>query len=499
MQTIDGINERLTPVEIRFSEILGEGSRSLETVLFWLLIAAVLTVESTGLLLTISFSLHLSRTLRAMTSAAQKVGEGHFEGRVPVNSRDELGLLAAAINKMSDSLSQSLGAKKIAESASQTKSMFLANMSHEIRNPLGVMLGLLEILKEPDLSRDDHERYVETMARTGRSLGRIINDILDLSKVEAGHLEIEASRFALSDFVNEVRGLLNVAAANVGTELRWQPLDGAPDFVATDRSRLRQILTNLITNALKYTPNGLVTIRYGLEGRELVFRVQDTGSGIRFADRARLFLPFSQLKGSRPAGAAAPEGTGLGLALSQSLARALGGDLNLVASEIGKGSTFEVRVIADQTVSRKSLTIQKPATGREAGGGSPRPSTSLSGRKILVVEDSEDNQMLLRLLLNRHGVLVEFADNGKVGFESALHGDHDAVLMDMQMPVMDGYRATQELRLHGFRKPILALTAHAMKEDRDKCLKAGCDDYLTKPIHERLLTEALIRHLEPLA
>lgn len=478
---LDRLNEGLTTLENQFSETLSAGSRWLEKWLMILLVFAVLTVESTGVLLTVAFSRNLNRSLSELTETATEVGKGNFDVAVPVRSRDELGQLAGAINKMSADLKNITGMRQRAESASQVKSEFLANMSHEIRTPIGVILGLTEILKDPNLSWNEQLRYVDTIERTGKNLIRIINEILDLSKVEAGHLEIQKSSFSLKDFVAELEMMLSVQAAKTNNSLRFEGEGSLPLQITTDRTRLRQILVNLVNNALKYTTEGQVTVTYFRDGAHLVFEVCDTGQGINSEDREKLFDAFV-----RSEDANRKEGTGLGLMLSKRLARAMGGDVNLVRSEVGKGSVFRATVLVDKA---EPISAIASASVRDNHGD------DLRGKKILVVEDSEDNRLLVELFLSRQGAHVDFAENGKLGFDRAMEQSYDAVLMDMQMPVMDGYRATQELREHGYKKPIIALTAHAMKEDRERCMKAGCSDYLTKPIDSRSLYKAISRQL----
>jgi signal transduction histidine kinase len=480
---IDDLNERLTALEIRFSEILGAGSRWLEHILMIALIMAVLTVESTGLFLTITFSRNLSSSLRELTETSKKIGRGNFEVKLPVRSRDELGQLAEAINKMSSDLKNSTWRHLRAENASEVKSRFLANMSHEIRTPLGVILGLTEILKDPQLDWQDQLRYIETIERTGKNLTRIINDILDLSKVEAGYLEIQRTNFNLSEFMGELYTMLIVQAKKTGNELKFTSQGELPAEVYCDRTRLRQIIVNLVNNALKFTPNGQVHLFYYVQNKDLIFDVIDNGSGIESEDREKLFDAFTRTESAVGTRA---EGTGLGLQLSRQLARALGGDVTLVSTELGKGSQFRVGV----------PLVEVPSSKPQKKEDVDRVTDVLLGKRVLVVEDSKDNQMLVKLILARQGMNVDFANDGREGYERALGGQYDLVLMDMQMPVMDGYQATSELRSNGYAKPIIALTAHAMKEDRERCLQAGCSDYLTKPIDSKALYGAMARHLE---
>lgn len=483
---VDQVNDRLTRLEVEFSSVLGEGSRWLEGVLMLILITIVLTVESTGLFLTITFSRGLGRSLREMRDTAKEVGRGNFDVRAPVRSRDELGQLADAINKMASDLKTNTGLRQQAETASESKSRFLANMSHEIRTPLGVILGLTEILRERGLSHEETVRYLDTIERTGKNLTRIINDILDLSKVEADHLEIENTRFSLPEFINELQNMLSVQANKTENSLRFMAIGAPPKEIVTDRTRLRQILINLLNNSLKYTHRGIVTLTYWQEGIHLNFEISDTGRGIGENDRAHLFEPFTRPGNSNKA----DEGTGLGLMLAQRLAGAMGGGVELRSSELTKGSTFRAW-IRPHGMFTSLPTYAEPAPVRtiplKADTG------DLRGRRVLVVEDSEDNQMLVRLLLNRMGMISEFAENGQQAVERAPDGGYDFVLMDMQMPVKDGYAATRELREMGYNRPIVALTAHAMKEDRQRCLNAGCDDYLTKPIDSASLYSTLQR------
>ncbi len=485
---VDLLNARLTELEVEFSDVLGAGSRWLENVLMLILVLAVLTVESTGLGLTIVFSRNLNRSLKELASTAEAVGQGDFDAKVPVRSRDELGQLAESLNKMSADLKRSKSQREQAQNASLVKTQFLANMSHEIRTPLNVILGLTEILKDSHLSWNDHRKYIETIERTGQNLTRIINDILDISKVEAGHLEIQASRFLFSDFMNELHAMLKVKADQTKNRLTFEAQGRLPEMITTDRTRLRQILVNLVNNALKFTRDGEVRLAYRADGPVLSFEVADTGRGIAFADREKLFHAFTRASD----GPGKEEGTGLGLMLSKRLANALGGDVELLKTEVDRGSTFRATIHC-------ALAESVPAAAATAKHGPERApgGNLLEGRKVLVVEDSEDNQLLVKLFLSRQGMIdVDFANNGQEGVDAALSGDYDFILMDMQMPVKDGYQATQELRDRGYDRPIIALTAHAMKEDRERCLRAGCSDYLTKPLESKALYATLTRHLE---
>ncbi|MFM6926886.1 MAG: response regulator [Bdellovibrio sp.] len=481
---IDVINAKLTRLEVDFSTVLGEGSRWLEHLLMVVLILAVLTVESTGLILAISFSQNLNRSLKEISHAATEVGKGNLNVVVPVHSEDELGQLANAINKMTADLEVSIQQRVLAENASQVKTLFLANMSHEIRTPLGIIIGMTDILKDPSVSEAEKLEYVDIIAKTGKNLTRIINDILDITKVEAGHLEVEATQFLMSSFVKEFESMMSIKALENNNKLQVVAKASMPAEISADRNRLQQILINLSSNALKFTHNGSVTITYGLSGREYFFEVKDSGIGIPHEAQKDLFQHFSQIDSSSTR---RYEGTGLGLVLSKKLAASMGGDVILKESSPGGGSTFLLTL--PQNLATQIVT-PKPSTPIHL-----RADKNLQGHTVLIVDDSNDNQMLIRHYLQKRGVICFFADNGQVALEKALQMNFDVILMDMQMPVMDGYTATKELRDHNYIKPIIALTAHAMKEDRDRCLRVGCNDYLTKPIEAVQLYKTLEDHI----
>ena len=375
-------------------------------------------------------------------------------------------------------------AKLAAEDANREKSYFLANMSHEIRTPLAAILGFTEALRDRGLTEEDREHYLQILARNGVTLTKLIDDILDLSKVEAGYLEIESTRVCVGELIEEVTGLLKVIAKAKGIELRVRNEGRIPDSIQADPIRLRQILINVVGNGIKFTKTGSVSVVVTCETPEqgvpqLTFRVRDTGFGITPDQATRLFLPFTQADSSttRIYG-----GTGLGLALSRRLARAMGGDLTLEESAVGQGSCFLIRIPAaavgppQPEATPVADHFPPPAARRD------RPARSLNGLHVLLAEDSPDNQELMIRMLQKKGASADVADNGLDAVGKALQADYDLVLMDMQMPKLDGYEATRKLRAAGYTRPIIALTANAMRHDREKCLGAGCTDYLSKPI-----------------
>lgn len=381
-------------------------------------------------------------------------------------------------------------AREDAERANELKSAFLANMSHEIRTPLGAMLGFADLLRDPGLSNNERANFIDIMSRNGENLNVIINDILDLSKVEAGHLTLEYTDVSVEQVAAEVVSLLRVKAKEKDLVLEYNFDEETPKSIVADPTRIRQILLNLVGNAIKFTSFGSVELRgYGCKADDgadaICFEVKDTGIGVPSSQFDQIFKVFVQADNSmtRKFG-----GTGLGLALSRSLAREMGGDVEVVESKEGVGTTFKV-TIKDQPTKRNSKADQKVVA--ETVQLDERP---LNGLRILVVDDAPDNQQLIWRYLTKRGAFVESAENGFLGYRKALSENFDLVLMDIQMPVMDGYTATAKLREAGFRKPVIALTAHAMSEIRKKALNVGYTDHLTKPINVNELVSSILRY-----
>jgi signal transduction histidine kinase/HPt (histidine-containing phosphotransfer) domain-containing protein/DNA-binding NarL/FixJ family response regulator len=391
-----------------------------------------------------------------------------------------------------------------AEAANQAKSQFLANMSHEIRTPLTAILGFAENLLDRDMAESDRSGAVKTILRNGAHLLEIINDILDLSKIEAGRLEVESLEFPLVQLVSDVISVMGVRAAAKSLDLRLTFATPIPESIVSDPTRLRQILINLIGNAIKFTERGGVELRLSLgavDGSKSVIRcdVRDSGIGMNDLQVAKLFEPFTQADGSvsRRFG-----GTGLGLTISRQLARLLGGDVT-VTSDFGKGSTFTVTIDAGSVDGARLL--DNPAL-LAAAPDSQLPALERFELpcRILLVEDGPDNQLLISGLLRKHGAEVTIADNGRSAIEraeAAVAGGRafDVILMDMHLPYVDGYQATRTLRERGYRLPIIALTADAMDGDERKCLDAGCNEYATKPINRPKLLRQIAGQLNSAA
>jgi len=383
-----------------------------------------------------------------------------------------------------------------AAEANQAKSAFLANVSHEIRSPLGVMLGFADLaLDAPDLT-EETRAYISAIRRNGQQVTEILGEVLDLSKIEASRMEIEEIRFPLVPMLSEVISFLDLHAREKGISLSLEKIGALPKVVKTDPTRLRQVLTNLIGNAIKFTEKGHVTLRVRMASPpkagtpvQLEFTVADTGIGIPPELKEKLFQPFTQLEvsTSRRFG-----GTGLGLTLSKQLVQALGGDLSLQSSHVGRGSTFAFTISAgtfEGDMVMDSTSAAAPTVPQSAA--QPEGHEEFAGKKVLVIEDSEDNQMLISRYLTAVGIQVEVASNGFEGIEKAESANYDLLVLDIQMPGMDGHQVARTLREKGFAQPIIALTAHAFKEDRERAFRSGFNEYLTKPINRVVLLKTL--------
>ncbi len=399
-------------------------------------------------------------------------------------------------------------AKEAAEAATLAKTEFLTNISHEIRTPMTAILGFAEILLE-SIERPQDVVAANTIKRNGEYLLRIINDILDLSKIETGHFITEQARCSPRELIEDVLSMMKVRADAKGLPLLLEFAGPIPQYIHTDPIRLRQILINLIGNAVKFTEEGHVCIQVRLAENDkkktvLECKIIDTGIGMSEEQINRLFEPFTQ---GDTTTSRKYVGMGLGLALSKRLAGMLGGDIAF-SSVKGKGSTFVLTVGAGSLEGVRMLQTSDPLEGQPSSmhGLTSPVSQQLSGR-ILLVEDGLDNQRLLALILRKAGAKVTIVNNGKEALEKVLAeqkkylaegiqtSPFDVILMDMQMPEMDGYEATWRLREMDYTAPIIALTAHAMDHDREKCLGAGCDEYLTKPIDRETLLSAIARFM----
>ncbi|MCA9275164.1 MAG: PAS domain-containing protein [Phycisphaerales bacterium] len=384
-------------------------------------------------------------------------------------------------------------ARQAAEAANASKSAFLANMSHEIRTPMTAIVGYADLLSEAGIDETVRHDHIETIRRNGAHLLAIINDILDISKIEAGKMTLECIDMSPRSMINEVVQLMQVRATAKNLSLGVEYEGRVPSLIQSDPVRFRQILMNLVGNAIKFTEVGGVWITTSFEEEDgrgtMLISVRDTGIGMSEQHGSRLFKNFVQGDASttRRYG-----GTGLGLQISQRLAEMLGGEITFT-SQSDVGSEFVLRLglgPIDEIAFEDDLhSVAIPVDSGERTAAQQ----DLSGKRVLLVEDGIDNQRLISYHIRKAGAEVMVASNGKEGIEChERSGPFDLILMDMQMPVMDGYTAASELRQLGVRTPIIALTAHAMSSDRQLCLDSGCDDYATKPIdRDRLLRLAI--------
>ena len=388
-------------------------------------------------------------------------------------------------------------AKGRAEESVRSKSEFLANMSHEIRTPLTAIGGYAELLLDPKLTVSDRLNHVQTIVRNKDHLLQIINDILDLSKIEAGKMTVERIRCSPCQIVGDATSLLRRRALEKKLDFEVEYKGSIPKTIRTDPTRLRQIIINLVSNAIKFTELGGIRVVVQLADPptapdpRLQIDVIDTGIGMTPEQMERLFVPFTQADASttRQFG-----GTGLGLTISRRLAIALGGEIS-ISSQPGQGAMFRFSVKTGPLRGVAMLDDPSEATQERWRPDDAQFTIPQLAGRILLAEDGPDNQRLISFILNKSGLEVVVADNGKIAADKALGEDFDLILMDMQMPVMDGYTATSYLRTKGYTGPIVALTAHAMEGDREKCLLCGCDDYASKPIDRQAFFETIGRYL----
>ena len=365
-----------------------------------------------------------------------------------------------------------------AESASQYKSLFLANMSHEIRTPLTAIIGYAESLLDARINNTERQDFTNTIIRNGKHLLQVINDILDLSKIEANKLDVEIIKVSPLEIVTEVESVMGQIAREKGLQFKIQYLFPFPESINSDPTRLKQILLNIISNAIKFTECGSITINCGFDPikNQMFFTVIDTGIGMDEDAIERIFNPFSQADASttRKYG-----GTGLGLTISSQLTNMLGGKIDCT-SQKGKGTRFQITINPGE-IKNEQLLYTLPEGWSASIEHSLEDNISVQGH-ILLAEDSPDIQALVSMYIRRTGAEVTTVENGQLAVEQAMKADFDLILMDMQMPIMDGMQATQLLRSTGYGGTIVALTANAMKEDRDKYEAAGIDGFLAKPI-----------------
>ncbi len=468
----------------------------------------LLAAGALALLGALGASLFLSRSLaeamRALLQAAERIGHGEFHTRVSVTRHDEIGNLANAVNEMAARLEEHaatvehqhgelIAAKDHAEAANRAKTEFLANMSHEIRTPMTAVLGYTELLLSGEARSEERVEWSAAVRRNGADLLQLIDGILDISRVESGDLELVRRPCRLRRLVEDAAAPVATAAHEKGLEFNFEIDPSCPEAIETDAVRLRQVLSSLLHNALKFTEHGSVSLWVGRDSQHTVcFAVRDTGIGIAAADQDKIFSPFGQADTSHTRRYG---GVGLGLSISRRLATMLLGSLE-VTSDLGRGSEFRLTLPApDCALPEETHTSEEELRARATDLPSAFP-----GARVLLAEDGLDNQRLVRALLRPLQVELAVVENGAQAVDQALAAldsgrPFELVLMDMQMPVLDGYEATRRLRAEGYGGAIVALTAHAMSSDRRRCLEAGCDEYVSKPIDRARLIDVVTVYL----
>jgi signal transduction histidine kinase/CheY-like chemotaxis protein len=426
---------------------------------------------------------------------------------INLHTGDEVGQLATAFNAMSRELRQSFEtleqrvvkrteelqlAKEQAEAANKAKSVFLANMSHELRTPLNAVLGFSQVMRHSQDVTPSQIKSLNIITRSGEHLLNLINNVLDISKIESGRVELEESDIYLNQLLEEIKSLMYVRAYEKDLALTLERSPDLPEHVFADAGKLRQVLINLIGNAIKYTPSGAVVIRamvakkQDAESIRLRFEIEDTGPGMREHDRERIFNPFEQLE-ERPHSVT---GSGLGLAIGKQFVELMGGAIG-VSSEWGKGSIFHFEIPV-KVVPAEVIHVESQR-GRITGllGSQPK-------RCLLIVEDQLENRLLLHNLLAPLGFDLREAVNGQEAVAQFVQWHPDLIFMDIRMPIMDGLEATRQIKAtaEGGHTVIVALTAHALEEERRSILAAGCDDFIRKPYKDTEIFDALTKHLD---
>ena len=454
----------------------------------------------------------LGRPLEVLREGITSVRHGRLEP-VPVSrTGDEIEFLGESLNAMIRALGSSQAeireyqesleerirqrtkalerASQTAMAASRAKSEFLANMSHELRTPMSGVLGMIDILLDDNKLDQDQREHLVTAKGCAITLLSLLNDILDLSKIEAGKMVLEEIPYDIRSLLADCLKSMKIRTRAKGISLRSRVVDGVPATLSGDPLRLRQIISNLLSNAVKFTDKGSVevTVETASNDERLIIEVTDTGPGIASDKLPNIFDEFTQADGSisRRYG-----GTGLGLAITRKLALMHGGDIE-VSSELGRGSTFRVTLPCTPVEANR-----RKGPGQAASAGQQPVVPELTGQAILVVEDNLVNQRVVKAMLQRHGYRVEIANHGGEVLEALERTPVSLVLMDIQMPVVDGLEATRTIRSdERFRNlPVVAMTAHAMHGDRDLCLQHGMDGYISKPVTRPRLLAVVEKHL----
>jgi signal transduction histidine kinase len=471
--------------ETRILEVRLQQAKHLERVIFIMAVMLPVVAFILASMAVLHLTGELSRKFQVLHHAANRIEKGEYSYYIPVDSNDEFGKLAEALNQMSEAIQHTM---LELERATQAKGDFLANMSHEIRTPMNGILGMLALLETSPLGSREKER-LQTIRNCSDILLKVIDDILDLAKIESGEVQLSKDPFGLRQMVQDVIHLMRGNAGAKGLSLTFSVSDQVPDALIGDSVRLRQIILNLTSNAIKFSDKGVVSLV--VDGQflndktyALTCRVRDQGIGISESDQEKLFRPFSQADASisRRFG-----GTGLGLAICHRLVDAMEGKIS-VTSVLGEGSEFCFTIPAQLATEDKSAVLADTHAGTEELTGSD----SLPELSILLAEDNEINRLVACSFFEQLGYRIDSVNNGAEAVDAAMRGQYDVIFMDMQMPVMDGIGATKVIKAQlGDKIQIIGLTANVMEKDKQLCLEAGMLSVLSKPLDVEQLKAAL--------
>lgn len=502
----------LGTLAIKFSnEALYQANREVMNLGIWTALTGMILIAIIGILI----GHVLTRKLEVLKTVAHNFSKGYLGTRTGFDGKDEVAIVGHTFDEMAEKVAEQMNelykarelleqrvkertvelasARDEAVQATRSKSAFLANMSHEIRTPLTAIIGFTESLQENGLPDAERVEYLDIIYRSSKHLLQLINDILDLTKIEADKLSVELLKINPVGIIAEVESLVHMLAEAKGLCITIEYETMVPELINSDPVRLKQILINLCNNAVKFTQQGGVTIhiRYDVKQEQLAIEVIDTGIGLSEEQIGNLFQAFSQADSSttRKYG-----GTGLGLHLSRQLANKLGGDIT-VNSTPGIGSCFCLSIPAGPLDGARLVdpsSLQKQTPEHQA----VFKVKSLRHTRILLAEDNEDNQRYISTLLKATGASFDIAQNGLEAVNMAMTGGYDLILMDMQMPEMNGLDATGKLRAAGYDKPVIALTANYTRSDVETYLAGGCDAHVTKPIERKVFFDTIGRYLK---